>query len=66
MHFKTESGGERYHIENNIKILYNTHYRGKRIGIFISGDYEFLCNIYGLSGASGEPKQMVSNNNIVC
>ena len=27
--------------------------RGKRIRVFLSGDYEFLTRMYGLSGASG-------------
>ena len=27
--------------------------RGKRVRVFLCGDYEFLCRIYGLSGASG-------------
>ena len=32
----------------------NTHvWRGKRIRLFINGDYAFLCKIYGLSGPSG-------------
>ena len=30
-----------------------THTRGKRIRVFLSGDYEFLTRMYGLSGASG-------------
>ena len=29
-------------------------YSGRTIRVFLSGDYEFLCRIYGLSGASGE------------
>ena len=28
-------------------------YSGHRIRIFMFGDYEFLCHMYGLSGASG-------------
>ena len=31
--------------------LYNC--RGRKISLFLSGDYEFLCKVYGLSGASG-------------
>lgn len=27
--------------------------RGKSITVFISGDYEVLCKLYGLSGATG-------------
>ncbi len=30
--------------------------RGKRVRVFLSGDYEFLCHMFGLSGASGIPK----------
>lgn len=37
--------------------LYITHNmlvcRRKKIRVFMCGDYEFLCNIYGLSGAGG-------------
>ena len=29
------------------------YFRGRTIKVFMSGDYEFLCRIYGLSGASG-------------
>ena len=28
--------------------------RGKKMRLFLSGDYEFLCRMYGLSGASGQ------------
>ena len=27
--------------------------RGKKVRIFLCGDYEFLCRLFGLSGASG-------------
>ena len=30
------------------------HTRERQISLFLSGDYEFLCKVYGLSGASGE------------
>ncbi len=33
-------------------------YRGKTIRVFLSGDYEFLCNIFGLSGASGKTNNL--------
>ena len=29
-------------------------YRGKKIGVFMYGDYEFLCRMYGTSGAQGD------------
>ena len=29
-------------------------YRGYNIRFFMSGDYEFLCALYGTSGASGK------------
>lgn len=38
--------------------MYN--YRGKTIRVFLSGDYEFLCNMFGLSGASG--KKTITGN----
>lgn len=28
------------------------------IKIFLSGDYEYLCKMYGLSGASGKTKDL--------
>jgi len=33
-------------------------YKGKKIRVFLSEDYEFLCRIYGLSGASGTHKPL--------
>ena len=36
-----------------IYILLAFVYRGKRFRIFFVGDYELLCSIYGISGASG-------------
>ena len=30
-----------------------THVRGKKMNMFLCGDYEFLCMVSGLSGASG-------------
>ena len=30
------------------------HNSGRRIRLFMAGDYEFLCRLYGLSGASGK------------
>ena len=41
---------------------YHTYYRdskGKdhRVKVLLSGDYEFLCHMYGLSGASGKHKE---------
>lgn len=35
--------------------------RGKSIRVFLSGDYEFLCRCYGLSGASGKLLKLFSN-----
>lgn len=29
-------------------------YSDRNIRVFFLGDYEFLCHMYGLSGASGE------------
>ncbi|XP_064402593.1 uncharacterized protein LOC135348339 isoform X1 [Halichondria panicea] len=39
--------------EDEVDSLQSKTWRGKTIRVFLSGDYEFLCNIYGLSGASG-------------
>ena len=30
-----------------------TSFRGKKVRLFLCGDYEFLCRIYGLSGPNG-------------
>ena len=35
-----------------LKTLLILLYRDYNIRIFMSGDYDFLCNMYGLSGAS--------------
>ena len=32
----------------------NTIVRGKKLRVFVFGDYEFLCKMYGISGASGK------------
>lgn len=29
------------------------NFRGKKVRVFFSGDYEFLCRIYGITGAQG-------------
>ena len=33
------------------------YYSGKKIKVFLCGDYEFLTRMYGLSGASGKQGQ---------
>ena len=36
--------------------MYYTHtffYRSKSIRVFVAGDYELLCKMYGISGATG-------------
>uniref|UniRef100_A0A1X7UTE9 Uncharacterized protein n=1 Tax=Amphimedon queenslandica TaxID=400682 RepID=A0A1X7UTE9_AMPQE len=39
-------------IHDQIDHLQNSCWRGYTIRVFMSGDYEFLCYMYGLSGAS--------------
>ena len=34
-------------------VYFNT-YSSRKICLFLAGDYEFLCRLYGLSGASGK------------
>ena len=34
--------------------IYMQFVRNYQIRLFVWGDYEFLCHIYGISGASGE------------
>ncbi len=41
------------YVNKELKILVQLHCSGCKISIFLSGDYEFLCRMYGLSGASG-------------
>ena len=44
------------YIQTNVHTCVHCMYsfdRGKRIRVFLSGDYEFLTRVYGLSGASG-------------
>ena len=36
------------------------NHRDYSFRIFMSGDYEFLSNMYGISGASGKLKQDIS------
>lgn len=44
----------RYHnCKLDVQCLLQNFFRGKKIRVFLSGDYEFLCRICGLSGASG-------------
>ena len=33
------------------------HIRDKSVRIFMYGDYEFQCKMYGISGASGKLRQ---------
>ena len=37
----------------NISQLQNTQWDGKTIVIFLHGDNDFLCKVYGLSGPQG-------------
>lgn len=39
---------------DQIDELQRTEWKGKMIRVFLSGDYEFLCHMYGLSGPSGK------------
>ena len=34
--------------------LYSFLFSGKKVRVFIMGDYEYLCNIYGITGANGK------------
>ena len=34
------------------------------VRLFLSGDYEFLCRMYGLSGASGVTSSLIRSNNV--
>ena len=39
-------------------------YRGYNIRVFLSGDYEFLCALYGHSGASGMQAEFLKMRNV--
>ena len=39
--------------ENTIAIISTFTIRDKSIRVFLAGDYELICKMYGLSGASG-------------
>ena len=34
-------------------------FRNRKIRMFMSGDYEFLCSIYGITGANGKSCQFL-------
>ena len=36
------------------KVINNVINSGRKINVFLRGDYEFLTRMYGLSGASGK------------
>ena len=42
-------------LTNTLQLIFIAYYihREREISVFLSGDYEFLCKVYGLSGASG-------------
>ena len=42
-------------VDIKISVNFNRDSAGKEftLKLFLSGDYEFLCTIYGLSGATG-------------
>lgn len=57
-------GTGRLHNKGNVEARFTNHKikikklckslnRGKRVRMFVYGDYDFLCNLFGLSGASG-------------
>ena len=40
-------------LNKEISSLQNATWQGKRLRVFMCGDYDFLCKVYGLSGARG-------------
>ena len=44
-----------------IKMLQNVTSNNKRIVVFMFGDYQFLCAMYGLSGANGTVNNKSNN-----
>ena len=62
-----------------ISMLQNVKFQNKTIKVFMYGDYEFLCTMYGLTGANGEyifiyfyntkfifPQLKILNRNYIC
>jgi hypothetical protein len=41
--------------------LQKSQWSGKNLLVFMSGDYDFLCKMYGLSGASGKHRCLWCN-----
>ena len=46
-------GGKKTVVHNHNYVWYE-FYREKKVRLFLCGDYEFLCNIFGLTGATGK------------
>ena len=44
--------------------MYITLHSEWSIKIFFSGDYEYLCRMYGLSGASGKIQELKFSNSL--
>ena len=40
-------------LSEQLSVLFKTKWNGKKIRAFLTGDYCFLCQVYGLSGAKG-------------
>lgn len=45
--------GPNSHLQQDIRQLESLVWNGKKIRLFLSGDYDFLCKTHGLSGAQG-------------
>ena len=41
-------------ILDDLKMLQNHAWRGKKIKLCLNGDYDFLCKVFGISGATGK------------
>ena len=41
-------------INHTTCMFQSPHNRDKSVRVFLSGDYEFLCKMYGISGATGK------------
>ena len=52
-HVKDTNENLQIFMKYNISQLQNTQWDGKKIVIFLHGDYHFLCKVYGLSGPQG-------------
>ena len=53
------------HVTQEIMTLFH-FLRGKSLRIFVSGDYEVLCRLYGITGATSRNKSIINPRAAEC